>query len=178
MFVLYCQCGREAYVVEQLRQEGITAYSPKKLVTERRRGMWCSREDTLFDGYVFIDRTELTADLYYTAKSCIGAIRFVSRSQLSDTEEEYIRTLCNSGECIGISRGYIKDGALHITEGFLRALEHKIVKYNRRGRRATADVTMYGMHYRVTLTVEFDPPPAVSLISSDAAKNTPVSADS
>lgn len=171
MFVLYCQCGREAYIVEQLRLKSISAYSPRRLVTERRRGQWHRREEVLFDGYVFIDHTEFTPELYYTAKSCNGAIRFVSRSQLSDTEEEYIRTLCNSGDCIGISRGYVRDGVLHITDGFLKSLEHKIIRFNRRGRRATADVTMYGEHYRVSLTVEFDPPPEASLIRSEAPKN-------
>lgn len=176
MFVLYCQCGRESYVVEQLRRKGVTAYSPSRLITERKRGQWCSREDVLFDGYVFLDSNELKPDLYYDVKKCNGVIRFVSRSQLSDTEEEYIRTLCNSGKCIGVSRGYVKDGSLHITEGFLKALEHKIIRFNRRGRRATADVTLYGEHYRVTFTVEFDDPPAAPLISSGAAKHIQPSA--
>lgn len=177
MYVIYCQCGRESYVVEQLHRKGVIAYSPRQLVEERKRGQWLRRERVLFDGYVFLDSGELPPSLYYTVKKCSGVIRFVSQAQLSDTEEEYIRAICNSGECIGVSRGYIKNGILHITQGFLKALEHKIIRFNRRGRRATADVTMYGEHYKVTFTVEFDDPPAIPLIRSGAAKHNLVSAD-
>ena len=171
MYVIYCQSGKEMAVVRQLADKGITAYAPRRIVQERRRRVWVRREIFLFSGYVFLDLTELTPEVWQAVKSCYGTLHILSRSQLSPTEEEYIRFLCNDGHGLGISRGYVSGGVLHITDGFLKRLEHRIIRYNRRGKRATADITIYGRHYEVTLGCEFDIPPASPLISSGAAKN-------
>lgn len=169
MYVIYCQSGKELAVVRQLADKGITAYAPRRIVPERRHRAWVRREILLFSGYVFLDLTELTPEIWQTVKFCYGTVRILSRSQLSPTEEEYIRFLCNNGYGLGISRGYVSGGVLHITDGFLKRLEHRIIKYNRRGKRATADITIYGRHYEVTLGCEIEPP-ASPLISSGAAK--------
>lgn len=158
LFVVYVQGGRERQVLEQLRSKGITAYCPRRISAERRRGEWIYAERIIFGGYIFVDADAISAELWHKLKSCSGVIRLLSNSALSATEDEYIRALCNKGCCIGVSRGYVSDGTLHITDGFLRQFEHRIIKYNRRGKRATADLTMYGKHYKVILTVEIDPP--------------------
>lgn len=170
MYVVYCQSGKEMSVVRQLAEKGVTSYAPRRKVLERRLRTWVQREILLFSGYVFLDVPALDPEVWQTVKNCCGTVRILSRSQLSPTEEEYISFLCNGGHALGISRGYISDGALHITDGFLRKFEHKIIRYNRRGKRATADVTIYGRHYEITLGCEFEPPVA-PLISSGAAKN-------
>ncbi len=92
---------------------------------------------------------------------CTGAIRFVSLCALPESEDAYIRKLCNDGNCINVSRGYVSDGVLHITDGFMTNLDHEIVKFNRRGRRASADVTLYGEKHRVVFSIELDAPPAL-----------------
>lgn len=165
MFVVYVQSGRELEVCDQLAAKGITAYAPRKIVRERAGSIWYEKSRIIFDSYIFIDARELTSELWQAVKQCYGALKFVSRSQLSPTEEEYIRLLCNSGAPVGLSRGYVKKGALHITGGFLLELEHRIIRFNRRGHRATAEFTIYGERYRVTFSVEFDPPPRDKLRS-------------
>lgn len=161
MYVLYVRSGKELQIVEELRREKITAYCPRQIKAERRRGNWQYVERIIFTGYVFIDVPELTAKLWHTVMKRGGAIRFVSPCALPSDEDGYIRKLCGGGNCIGVSRGYISDGTLHITSGFLTNLEHEIVKFNRRGKRASADVTLYGEKHRIVLSVEFDAPPAL-----------------
>ena len=78
---------------------------------ERHFGRWVRREIFLFSGYVFLDE-ELTPDTWQAVKACYGTLRILSRSQLSTTEEEYIRFLCNDGHALGMSRGYVAGGAL------------------------------------------------------------------
>lgn len=169
MYVIHCSSGKEMSVVRQLAEKNIRAYAPRRLVMERHFGRWVRREIFLFSGYVFLDE-ELTPDTWQAVKACYGTLRILSRSQLSQTEEEYIRFLCNDGHALGISRGYVSGDALHITDGFLRRFEHKIIRYNKRGKRATADVTIYGRHYEITLGCEFDVPPVTPSISSGVAK--------
>lgn len=161
LFVLYVRGGCELRVVEELRLKTITAYCPRQLKAERRCGQWQYIERIIFTGYVFVEVPELTAKIWHKVMKCAGAIKFVSPCALPPDEESYIRQLCNSGDCIDISRGYIYGGALHITSGFLKDLEHEIVKFNWRGKRASADVTIYGEKHRLVFSVEFDDPPAL-----------------
>ena len=161
MYVLYVQSGRELQIIEELRRRDITAYCPRQLKAERRRRTWQYVERIIFTGYVFVDVPELTAKLWHVIMKCTGAIRFVSLLTLPCDEDGYIRRLCNNGDCIDISRGYISDGTLHITSGFLTNLEHEIVKFNRRGKRVTADITIYGEKHRVVFSIELDAPPAL-----------------
>lgn len=158
LYVVYCRFGCELTFIEQLRLKGIKAYCPRQLSEERHGGEWQRVERMLFSGYVFVEKDGISAEDWHVIAACHGFVRFLSLCSLSPTEDEYIRALCNEDECIDVSRGYITDGTLHITEGFLKKLEHKIIKYNRRGRRATADVTMYGKHYKVVLSVIIEPP--------------------
>ena len=161
MYVLYVRSGKELQIAEELRRKNITAYCPRQIKAERRRGNWQYVERIIFTGYVFIDVPELTAKLWHIIMKCTGAIRFVSLCALPDNEDGYIRQLCNDGNCIDVSRGYVSDGVLHITDGFMTSLDHEIVKFNRRGRRASADVTLYGEKHRIVFSVEFDDPPAL-----------------
>ncbi len=161
MYVLYVRSGKELQIAEELRRKNITAYCPRQIKAERRRGNWQYVERIIFTGYVFIDVPELTAKLWYIIMKCTGAIRFVSLCVLPESEDAYIRRLCNDGNCIDVSRGYVLDGVLHITSGFMTNIDHEIVKFNRRGRRASADVTLYGEKHRIVFSVEFDDPPAL-----------------
>lgn len=161
LYVLYVRGGKELQVVEELRRKNITAYCPRQLKAERRRGNWQYVERIIFTGYVFIDIPELQPRIWHTVMDSGNSKRFVSGFPLPPDEDDYIRRLCNDGDCINISRGYISDGVLHITSGFLKDLEHEIIKYNRRGKRATADVTIYGEKHRINFSMEFDAPPAL-----------------
>lgn len=170
MYVIYCQSGKEMSVVRQLAEKDITAYAPRRLIQERRCGKWTQREILLFSGYVFLDCAELDPEIWQAVKFCYGTLKLLSSSQLSQTEEEYIRFLCNGGCPLGISRGYVSGGVLRITDGFLKRFEHRIIRYNRRGKRAVADVTIYGRHYEIILGCEIEAAGTSPLISSGAVK--------
>lgn len=158
LYVLYAPGGRDLQIVEELRRKNITAYCPRQLKAERRRGNWQYVERVIFTGYVFVDISELQPRIWHSIMDNGSSKRFLSEFPPSD-EEDYIRRLCNDGNCIGISRGYVQNEILHITGGFLKDFDYNIVKFNRRGKRATADVTIYGEKHRVVFSVEFDAPP-------------------
>lgn len=160
LYVLFVQGGKELQIIEELWRKNISAYCPRQLKAERRRGHWQYVERIIFTGYVFVDIPELQPQVWHSIMKCGGAIRFVSELPLPIDEDDYIRRLCNDGDCIGISRGYVLDNVLHITSGFLKNFDYNIVKFNRRGKRAAADVTIYGEKHRVVFSVEFDAPPA------------------
>ena len=161
LYVVHVRGGYELRILEQLHQKGIAAYCPRQFCAERRRGEWQHVERHIFSGYVFVEIPELTAKAWHQIMDCTGTVRILSHRPLPPDEDKYITQLCNSGYCISMSRGYVLDGALHITSGFVKRFEHSIIKFNRRGKRATADVTIYGKHHRIIFSVEFDDPPAL-----------------
>ena len=161
LYVVHVRGGYELRGVEELRQKGIAAYSPRQLCAERQRGEWRHVERNIFSGYVFVEIPELTAETWHKIMDCTGTVRILSRHPLPPDEDKYITQLCNSGYCISVSRGYVLDGVLHITSGFVKQFEHRIIKFNRRGKRAAADVTIYGKHHKIIFSVEFDDPPAL-----------------
>lgn len=159
LYVLFAQGSYELQIVEELRQKSIRAFCPRQLKAERRLRHWHYIERLIFPGYVFVDIPKLQPWVWHSVMQCSGAIRFVSELPLPPDEDDYIRRLCNDGDCIGISRGYVSDGMLHITSGFLKDIEHEIVNFNRRGKRASADVMIYGEKHRIVFSVEFDARP-------------------
>lgn len=161
LYVVHVRGGYELRVMEQLRQKEIAAYSPRQLCAERRRGEWQHIERHIFSGYVFVEIPELTAEAWHKIMGCTGTVRILSSRPLPPDEDAYITRLCNSGHCISVSRGYVLDGKLHITSGFVKQFEHRIIKFNRRGKRAVADVTIYGKHHKIIFSVEFDDPHAL-----------------
>lgn len=154
IYVLYVQSNKENDVMYDLQDKGFTAYVPREKYTYRKGGKWHTEIRVLFDGYVFVELPNINGDNYYVIKNTYGVGNFVSKTtNLSDTEAEYIKGLCNNGNIIETSVGHIENGVLKIDDGFLKQYEHKIVKYSRRQHRATVEITIYGEPYRITCAI-------------------------
>ncbi len=156
MFIIYVQTGREDEVLRSLRQLGYTACVPKRILKQRKKGAYCQIQQILFPGYVFLKIDRIFDKDYYKIRSINGVVKFLSSSfPLSETEEEYIRDLCSSEES-SISKGFITDGKLIVTEGFLKRYENRIVKYSRRQHRATVELTLYGKPHRIVCGIDIE----------------------
>lgn len=156
MFVIYVRTGSEDYVRCRLRQLGYSAYVPKRILKQRRKGIYYQVQQILFTSYVFLDIKQVSAEDYYKIRSISDVGNFLNRTiPLSATEEKYIRDLCKAEES-GISKGFITDGKLIVTEGFLKRYENRIIKYSRRQHRATVELTLYGKPHRIVCGIDID----------------------
>ena len=156
MFVIYVQTGREDEILYRLRQFGYCAYIPKRVLKQRKKGVYYHIPQILFTGYVFLDIQQVSTEDYYKIRSINGVGNFLNRTiPLSEAEERYIKDLCSSEE-IGISKGFLIDGKLIITEGFLKRYENRIVKYSRRQHRATVELPLYGKPHRIVCGIDIE----------------------
>ena len=158
IYVVTTVSGRELETVSALRRADYEAYVPRAL-RRRRKGKECFyTAEIMFDGYVFISLSaELTADDYYKIREVKTVGNFLSkRAALSEKEAEYVRTLCNNGQNVGVSAGYVKGGVLHITSGWLKRFEDKIVRWSARQHKATVEITLHGEPYRITCTADIE----------------------
>lgn len=154
MYVIYVVCGREDDIIRHLRESGYTAYAPKTVIIQRKNGIYYHIPQILFPSYVFIDVKKISPEAYYKIRGLNGVGYFLNRDDpLPEAEAAYIKELCKDGE-IGISKGFLDNGRLVITEGFLKRHENRIVKYSRRQHRATVELTLYGKPHRIVCGVE------------------------
>lgn len=141
-----------------LRRAGYEAHVPRALRRYRKGKEHYYTAEVMFDGYVFVSLpAELSAEDYYKIRAVRLVGNFLSRkSSLSDSEEEYIAVMCRDPKGIGVSSGYIKDGKLIVTDGWLKRFADRIVKYSVRQHKATVEIPIYGIPHRITCTIDID----------------------
>lgn len=156
IYVVTTISTKELDAAAMLRRSGYEAYVPRAMRRVRKGKECYYTAEVMFDGYVFVSLPgELTADDYYKIRSVKLIGNFLSkRAALSDEESEYVRMLCNNGQNVGVSSGYVKGGKLYITDGWLKQFEDKIVRWSVRQHKATVELTLHGEPHRITCTVD------------------------
>ncbi len=106
LYVVHVRGGYELRVVEELRQKGIAAYSPRQLCAERQRGEWRHVERNIFSGYVFVEIPELTAETWHKIMDCTGTVRILSRHPLPPDEDKYITLIRKTNRQKNLPNGH------------------------------------------------------------------------
>lgn len=157
IYVVHIQSGRECDVVAALKEKGITACAPTHDLLERKGGVWHTVRRIIFPGYVFIRSEGITDQLYYAVRNTSGVVRFLGRppTPLPMSEEVRLRWILDAG-CLSVSKGYIKDGKVTITDGILIGREHCIIKYNKRHKRCTLYCEINGRRHYFDVSAELE----------------------
>ncbi len=185
-YVIQVVTGKETEVAEGLRKQGTRALVPRESRPVRSGGAWTRKEYVLFSGYVFLDIV-YDADTYYRVRRLPGVIRFLGDgppSRLSHLEAEWIMLLAGRDNepvqptVVRADGG----GGLKVVSGVLERLGSRVVRYDRRGRRATLEVTVCGEKKEIQLGIELEdgpagPEDADSAAPEEAAAQTSEEAD-
>jgi transcriptional antiterminator NusG len=103
----------------------------------------------LFLGYLFIDTDAEPVEFYSSTQEVrpyLTKIIRVLRQDLSfeillkPEEKQCLDALLNKERCLKVSKGYIEDSELHITEGPLKGKENIIRKIDRHKRKALIEI--------------------------------------
>lgn len=156
-YVIQVRTGREDEAAGELKRLGIHALVPKENRLIRREGRWTRRVYVLFGGYVFLDMT-YSAENYYRVKKVPGFVRFLGEqgnpSRLSFLEAEWIRMLAGKDNTPVEPTVVRADGGrLKAVEGILECFENRVVRWDRRNRKATFEVTVCGERKEVQLSI-------------------------
>ena len=159
-YVLQVRAGEELAVKDALREQGLTAIVPREDRTIRRGGEWTTQEYLLLPGYVVV-QADYTADNYYLVRRVLGVLRWLGTEAndgapipLTYQETAWVRMLEDGGQPIQASTARLReDGQLEILSGPLLALAPHVVKYDKRSRRATVEITVAGETQRITLSL-------------------------
>ncbi len=156
-YVIQVETGRELQIAGILREHGIKALVPLESRSIRSGGTWTRREYVLFTGYIFLDM-EYSASNYYLVRKIPGVLRFLgdsrNPSRLSYLEAEWISTLTGKDNAPIEPTIVRKAGdGYQVVSGILERFENRIIKYDKRQRRATFEITLCGEKKEVQLSI-------------------------
>lgn len=162
-YVIQVKTGEENAIARKLRDQQLHALVPAENRPIRSGGSWTKKEYILFPGYVFLDM-EYTARNYYRIKEVPGVIQFLgdkkNPSRLTYLEAEWIRLLGGNGEPLEptLVREDV-EGSLTIVSGILKHLESRVVKWDKRNRKAVFEITICGEVKSAQLGIEIEEGP-------------------
>lgn len=105
----------------------------------RYQGAWHVERKPMFPGYVFLE-TEDGQTLEEEWRHFPRIAKILGNGQdplaVRSEEERFLRDLCDKDHHCGMSRGYLRDGDVHVTEGTLCGKERYICRIDRHKRLA------------------------------------------
>lgn len=153
-YVLQTLTGKEQHVLDDLARMGYKAFTPMRIMLERKDGKWQEVRHRLFPGYVFL-RLKMCARDYYAIKQLGGVIRFLGAGMPETVPSGEMRHMFLEDADIpwGVSEGHLEGDALVIDTGPLLGWEKAIASYDKRQNRATVTFTVLGETQTIDLAV-------------------------
>lgn len=112
--------------------------------------------EPLFPGYIFMETASLERQTIETLKKVPDFYHFLADNanpqKLQGNDLAYYSTFRKSGEVLGLSQAsFDQNQRIKIIEGPLKGLEGKIIRVNRRCKRVTVQIEMFGYSKKVDL---------------------------
>jgi transcriptional antiterminator NusG len=142
-------------------QTGFSLHSPRRRIDIRRRGVIRQSTAAVFPGYVFIEAEwdDILARQWEFRRTN-GFYRFLTSNQnirpLADRDLELVlHFIKKAGPVAGISRVYFNENArIVVVEGPLMGLEGRIIKVDKRKKRAKIKLDLYDDSFSIDLAFE------------------------
>ena len=159
-YVLYCPNHREQDIIRSCRQH-LTGQALKDVFCftyDRMRkyeGSWHVEQQSMFPDYVFLE-SEDGERLARELKQYRSFLMILGEKEtlipIGREEEAFLRGLCGRSHHSAMSKGYIRNGRTHVTEGPLKGKERMIRKIDRHKR--IAKLEMPGSFRNVNVGLE------------------------
>lgn len=135
-----------------------TLLVPKRKIFERKQGIWREVVKTMFPGYVLLE-TDLIQDFFLHSRNSPHVIRFLRENshflEVKKDEIEQILRLADYQGLIEISKAFVENERVRITEGPLLGREGIIKKIDKRKGRAKVKFTINQKVFLIDLGIEF-----------------------
>lgn len=151
-YVVQVRTGEENAIALKLKALGFLALAPLENRPIHTGGVWSSKEYVLFPGYVFL-RMEYNAENYYRLKAVPGIVKLLSGT-LTYLETEWILLLAGrDGKPLEPTLVREAEGGLEIEAGILQNFKSRLVRLDKRNRRAVIELSICGEKKEVQLGI-------------------------
>jgi transcriptional antiterminator NusG len=155
--------GEEKFLT--LAKKGLPVEEGERLIWLRRdlerlsRGKRKLKKEPLYPGYIFYQAELVDPEVYRIIQRIPGFIRFLLNKErilpLAGDDLDLLKHFLSFGEVIARSRVYFdEDNMIRILDGPLKGLEGRIVKVNRRKKRAKVSLSLYSESFPIDLGFE------------------------
>lgn len=133
---------------------------PRRKLSVRRRGKVRQELAPIFPGYLFYEAEDLPPQVYWAIKHTSGFVRFLKNNQqiepLTGQDKSLLLHFLSFGEIVEKSTvTFDANNRIVVVEGPMKGLEGKIVKVNRRKKRAKVQLSLYSQAFLVDFGFEF-----------------------
>jgi transcriptional antiterminator NusG len=135
-------------------------YFPQRRIDIRRKGVMRESRAAVFPGYIFIEaeREDILAHQWKFRRTD-GFYRFLKSNQnirhLADRDLELVLHFIKTGPVAGISRVYFNENSrIVVMDGPLMGLEGRIIKVDKRKKRAKVRLDLYDDSFSIDLAFE------------------------
>jgi transcriptional antiterminator NusG len=120
----------------------------RRKLTERRKGKECTSDAPVFPGYLFLEAEELREDVYWILKRSAGFQRFLTDGErpepLGEGDRRLLLHFLAYGEIVERSLVYFDaNQRIQVVRGPMKGLEGRIVKVDKRKKRAKIRLDLY-----------------------------------
>ena len=187
-FVLQVQTRSEGKILKlartALRVAGLeeTEYGslhfPTRTLTVRRRGKTRQETRAIYPGYLFLSAENLRPELYWALKPVEGFYQFLKSNAniepLYGDDRRILVHFLEHGETAGPSKvRFDENRRIEVVEGPLKGLEGRIVKVDKRKRRAKVRLSMYENSFMVDFGFELIQPAKEDGKNAEKRENHP-----
>lgn len=158
-YVLHVRTGKEAVVQKMLARHlpQCKTMVPRRIITERKGGIFRRAIRCLIPGYVFI-HTYMDTAVYYRLTGIPSVMKILGSDKgpqpVAENEILPILRWHGGGDPLGISQMYIEGGKVKVTDGPLTGMEGQIVKVDPRRQRAKVNISLMGQPRIVELAIK------------------------
>lgn len=135
----------------------IKAVVPKRLIKERKNGIWKEKFKPLFPGYILL-QGQFDTGKYYTLRTIPGIVRILKDNKglyrIYPDEIDIINRLMCNGELIGTSTVLRNGDKIIISDGPLLGMEGLIISINGRKGRARIKLSILGNEKTIDLDIK------------------------
>ncbi len=132
---------------------------PRRKLTIRKKGLNQTSLAPIFPGYVFYEADEVHPNVYWAFRGLTGFVRFLknedSLEALGGEDRELLLHFLSFGEVVDKSLVYFdEERRIRVKSGPMKGLEGRIVKVDKRKRRAKIRLSIYSDRFLVDFGFE------------------------
>ncbi len=129
---------------------------PRRKLTIRKNGISRETLAPIFPGYLFFMSDKLTPEAHWLLRKTPEFVRFLKSNQniepLEDEDKDLLMHFLNFGEIVEKSQVWFdKDKKIRVLSGPMKGLEGRIIRVDRRKKRAKISLSLY----KESFTIDF-----------------------
>lgn len=159
-YALFVETDKEETVSKYIKNQlgdCIRTLIPKRMIPEKRNGVWFDIEKKLFPGYIFI-LTYMDNVKYYALKQIPHVIKLLTQApdydHIKQSEISIILHLTNNNGIIEYSKIYVQNSTVTIIDGPLKGYKGLIKKIDKHSKRIKIQINLMGEPRLVDLGME------------------------